>query len=106
LETTLAVLEQFRAAFNGLHSSAEGWADPLGFAAYAPADGRTRLRSLLATMDQELASSDLSALRTAFATLVAELGLGPELRSCPKCHHLSMRAATRCSTCWSSLIPQ
>ena len=41
LETTLAVLEQFRAAFNGLHSSAEGWADPLGFAAYAPADGHT-----------------------------------------------------------------
>ena len=41
LETTLAVLEQFRAAFNGLHSSAEGWADPLGFAAYAPGDGRT-----------------------------------------------------------------
>jgi general secretion pathway protein K len=41
LETTLAVLEQFRAASNGLHSSAEGWADPLGFAAYAPGDGRT-----------------------------------------------------------------
>ena len=41
LETTLAVLEQFRAASNGLHSSAEGWADPLGFAGYAPADGCT-----------------------------------------------------------------
>ncbi len=41
LETTLAVLEQFRAASGGLHSSAEGWGDPLGFAAYAPADGRT-----------------------------------------------------------------
>jgi len=75
---------------------------------HAPDDGRTRLRTLLATMDEELASSDLSTLRTSFATLVAELGLGPEpeLRSCPKCHHLGMRAATRCSSCWSSLIPQ
>jgi len=41
LETTLAVLEQFRAATGGLHTPAEGWADPLGFAAYVPADGRT-----------------------------------------------------------------
>lgn len=41
LETTLAVLEQFRAASGGLHTPAEGWGDPLGFAAYVPADGRT-----------------------------------------------------------------
>lgn len=40
LETTLAVLEQFREAGQGLHSPAEGWADPLTFAGYAPADGR------------------------------------------------------------------
>jgi hypothetical protein len=41
LETTLAVLEQFRTANSGLHTSAEGWGDPLGFAGYVPADGRT-----------------------------------------------------------------
>ena len=41
LETTFAVLEQFRAANSGLHTPAEGWGDPLGFAGYAPADGRT-----------------------------------------------------------------
>ncbi len=41
LHTTLAVLEQFRTATNGLHSPAEGWNDPLGFAGYIPAEGRT-----------------------------------------------------------------
>lgn len=41
LHTTLAVLEQFRIASQGLHSPAEGWSDPLGFAAYTPSEGRT-----------------------------------------------------------------
>lgn len=41
LETTLAVLEDFREAGQGLRSPAEGWSDPLGFAGYVPADGRT-----------------------------------------------------------------
>jgi general secretion pathway protein K len=41
LEVTLAVLEDFRQADNGLHSSAEGWADPLGWAGWAPSEGRT-----------------------------------------------------------------
>jgi general secretion pathway protein K len=41
LETTLAVIEQFRAAGGGLHTPAEGWADPLGFAAYVPTEGCT-----------------------------------------------------------------
>ena len=41
LETTLAVLEEFRTAGNGLHNPAEGWSDPLGFATYIPADDRT-----------------------------------------------------------------
>jgi general secretion pathway protein K len=41
LETTLAVLEDFRAANSGLHSPAEGWADPLGFAGFTPAEGHT-----------------------------------------------------------------
>lgn len=40
LETTLAVLEDFRLASNGLHSPAEGWSDPLAFAGYAPSEDR------------------------------------------------------------------
>lgn len=38
LETTLAVLEDFREADNGLHSVTEGWGDPLGFAGYTPSE--------------------------------------------------------------------
>ncbi len=41
LEVTLAVLEDFREASNGLHSPAEGWNDPLTFAGYTPTEGRT-----------------------------------------------------------------
>ncbi|MEO7414562.1 MAG: hypothetical protein ABIZ81_14515 [Opitutaceae bacterium] len=41
LETTLAVLEDFRQVGNGLHSPSEGWSDPLVFAAWAPKEGRT-----------------------------------------------------------------
>ncbi|MEO6244498.1 MAG: hypothetical protein ABIQ12_03600 [Opitutaceae bacterium] len=40
LEVTLGVLNEFREAGNGLRSTAEGWGDPLGFAGYAPTDGR------------------------------------------------------------------
>ena len=40
LEVTLAVLEDFRVAGNGLRSPAEGWGDPLGFAGYEPSEGR------------------------------------------------------------------
>lgn len=39
LEVTLAVLADFRQVNNGLHSPAEGWNDPLGFAGWAPRDG-------------------------------------------------------------------
>lgn len=41
LETTLAVLEDFREAGGGLRSPAEGWSDPLAFAGYEPGEGRT-----------------------------------------------------------------
>jgi general secretion pathway protein K len=41
LETTLAVLQDFREAGNGLHSVAEGWGDPLAFAGYTPAEDHT-----------------------------------------------------------------
>jgi general secretion pathway protein K len=41
LETTLAVLEDFRQANGMLRSPSEGWGDPLAFAGYQPAEGRT-----------------------------------------------------------------
>lgn len=41
LEVTLAVLEDFRLVNSGLHSPAEGWSDPLGFAGWTPRDGLT-----------------------------------------------------------------
>lgn len=41
LEVTLATLEDFRLVNNGLHSPAEGWSDPLGFAGWSPRDGCT-----------------------------------------------------------------
>lgn len=41
LETTLAVLEDFREVCEGLHSPAEGWGTPLEFAGYEPGEGRT-----------------------------------------------------------------
>ncbi|MBK9990268.1 MAG: general secretion pathway protein GspK [Verrucomicrobia bacterium] len=39
LETTLAVLEDFRLTNGSLKSPAEGWADPLDFAGYEPPEG-------------------------------------------------------------------
>jgi general secretion pathway protein K len=41
LEVTLGVLNEFVQADGALHSPAEGWSDPLGFAGYEPASGRT-----------------------------------------------------------------
>ena len=41
LETTISVLEEFRQANGSLHSPSEGWSDPLAFASYEPAEGRT-----------------------------------------------------------------
>lgn len=39
LETTLAVLEDFRQTNGSLKSPAEGWSDPLAFAGYEPTEG-------------------------------------------------------------------
>lgn len=41
LEVTLAVLEDFRQADNGLRTPAEGWGDPLAWAGWTPDPGRT-----------------------------------------------------------------
>ncbi len=41
LEVTLGVLNEFLQVDGALHSPAEGWGDPLEFAGYEPASGRT-----------------------------------------------------------------
>jgi hypothetical protein len=63
LEATLAVLEDFRQVGGGLHSPAEGWHDPLAFAEWTPAEGRT------VTVSFEDESAKLSLPRADAATL-------------------------------------
>jgi general secretion pathway protein K len=59
LETTLAVLEDFREVAEGLHSPAEGWGSPLEFAGYEPGEGRT----VEVTMEDESAKLPLPAVK-------------------------------------------
>ena len=67
-----------------------------------------RLRSLVAAIEQQFAVvAPPEPLRAAWADMVDALALGPppELRTCPTCGEIGMRAATRCMRCWSSLAP-
>jgi hypothetical protein len=71
---------------------------------------RTRLRTLVQTIDTELARTTDAAsteLRALWTELVAALALGPapDLRTCPACGGLGMRAASRCGNCWAALVP-
>jgi general secretion pathway protein K len=60
LETTLGVLEDFRIVGNGLHSPAEGWGDPLGFAGYTPLqEGHT----VEVTLEDESAKLPLASVK-------------------------------------------
>lgn len=79
-----------------------------------PTDG---LRPIVERLDREMsrffarspegASADATALLSSWAELVEFLALGPapELRACPFCGGMGMRAATRCGTCWRKLTP-
>ncbi len=64
LETTLAVLEDFRAVGGALRSPAEGWGDPLDWSGYVPAEGR----SVTVTFEDE--SGKLPLPRADFPMLV------------------------------------
>lgn len=70
---------------------------------------KSRLRATIAAMEKEIVSlpGQGSGLRRSFNDLVAQLGLGPEpeVRVCPVCQHVGMRAATLCSHCWTKLAP-
>lgn len=81
-------------------------------------DDRARLREIVGTVGREIArlraavarqeratcTGGLFASRTALVEALA-VGSAPELRACPRCHHLLMRAATRCGHCWRELLP-
>ncbi len=82
-----------------------------------PSSERSRLRSLVATIEGELAALSASQgdatahgteeLRVAWTELVAALALGPEpaTRECPTCGRFGMRDATLCGYCWAALAP-
>ena len=82
-----------------------------------PDAARSKLRATVATIEREISrlprqiADDLrsppSGLRASFADLVEQLALGPEpeMRQCPDCKHVCMRAATLCAHCWTKLTP-
>jgi general secretion pathway protein K len=74
LETTLAVLEDFRVIDGALHAPAQGWGDPLGYAGYEPRPGVV----IDVAFEDESAKLSLPALRPdALPPLLTQLGLGP-----------------------------
>lgn len=74
LETTLAVLEDFRAIDRGLYAPAQGWADPLGYAGYAPREGV----ALEVAFTDESAKLSLPNLNLdTLAALLEQSGLAP-----------------------------
>jgi hypothetical protein len=82
-----------------------------------PEHDRLRLRAVVSTIERELSRLSREAtpeyressrgLMASWAQLVELLALGiaPEVRACPNCHHVCMREATRCGHCWATLIP-
>lgn len=78
---------------------------------------RSHLRAIVATIEHELSllpqpsstddAKNRSGLAASWAELVAQLALGPEpeVRECPVCMHVGMRAARLCGYCWTKLTP-
>ena len=52
-------------------------------------------------------AGSVARLVSSWGKLVDFLALGPapELRPCPHCGAIGMRAATRCGRCWRKLVP-
>lgn len=73
------------------------------------------LRPIVDAVDREISrlaerpetADHARALVASWAELVEYLSLGPapELRACPGCGALGMRAATVCGHCWLKLVP-
>lgn len=83
-----------------------------------PDPERSRLRTIVATVGHEISLLPTQAttddrrnppngLLASWTDLVKQLALGPEpeVRECPVCKHIGMRAATRCGHCWTKLSP-
>ncbi len=72
LETTLAALVDFRTVDGGLYAPVQGWADPLGYAGYAPREGV----AITVTFDDESAKLSLPRLNPdTLNALLVQLGL-------------------------------
>lgn len=78
----------------------------------------SNLRSIVATIEGELAqlatfppgaipATSVLELQASWARLVGLLALGPEpeVRACPVCSRMVLRAALRCGHCWTKLRP-
>jgi hypothetical protein len=83
-----------------------------------PDAAQSRLRATIAMIERELArlprpvageatGASPTCLLASFADLVEQLALGPEpeVRPCPVCKRIGMRAATVCGYCWTKLVP-
>jgi len=83
-----------------------------------PDAARSRLRTIVADVEGEVArlsgpattddgAKPTDGLRASWDRLVEHLALGPEpeVRTCPVCQHVGMRAATVCGYCWTPLTP-
>jgi len=69
LEVTLAVLEDFRQADNGLHSQLEGWGSPLTWANWHPTEGRSVEVSFRDESSKvPLARADITTLTNTFTS--------------------------------------
>lgn len=80
---------------------------------------RTRLRDTVSAVEREISlltglpdsgaarALSVDALLASWADLVTQLNLGPEpeVRECPACGEVVMRAATLCGHCWKKLTP-
>jgi hypothetical protein len=68
---------------------------------------RSRLRAMMTEVELAMTASGTEGMRPAWDRLVAALDLGPEpdVRTCPSCGAIAMRAATLCGHCWSPLTP-
>jgi hypothetical protein len=71
-----------------------------------------KLHDAVHQIEQELAGlpredGTPQKLRVLWSSLVSLMALEPlhELRECPTCKQVGMRAATRCGNCWARLAP-
>ncbi len=67
----------------------------------------TKLRTLVAGLETEITATTNPELRKQWDAFLGMLALGeaPATRECPTCKSTGMSNASRCSNCWSTLVP-